>query len=404
MAIYGLQNNSTLEIITTFEWNGLPEEVSSPLLGYSIYSGSLDSFTGSYYEDPIPQYFGGFSGSFSGSFYGITDTSGSMTGSLTGSLTGSVTGAESITFKTTSTVPITVGSLVWNDGDGTLDLGLKGGNVTLQVGQQQFAMAFNDDGTALSKGDVVYIDGAQGNRISVKRASAVSDPLSAHTLGLAAEDIADGEEGLIISSGVLHGLNTIGLTAGETIYLSTTPGEYTQTKPTAPTHTVILGFVERVHANQGSIFVKVDNGYELEELHNVNAVNPSFGDILLYNGSVWTGSKELSGSYSLTGSLFVTGSLTGSLDGTASYAAIQKDLKAGTVSAGSWGITGMDYTYNVTFASSYSNQNYAVTITATSDARIWTIQNKLNSGFTINSNSNTPLTGDVFWISLPYNS
>ena len=103
MAIYGLQNNSTLEIITTFEWNGLPEEISSPFDGYSVYSGSLDSFTGSYYEDPIPQYFGGFSGSFSGSFYGITDTSGSMTGSLTGSLTGSETGAESITFKTTST-------------------------------------------------------------------------------------------------------------------------------------------------------------------------------------------------------------------------------------------------------------------------------------------------------------
>lgn len=397
MALYGLQNNSTLEIITTFEWEGLAEELSSPIEGYSIYSGSLDNFTGSYYEFPIPQYVGGFSGSFTGSFYGA--------------IAGDV---DYINFNTDPSLVVTpqVGTVSWDDGYGTLDLLLKGGYVTLNVGQQSYALVYNDEATTLNKGEAVYISGAQGNRISVKRASSIGDPTSANTLGLVAETISAGAEGFVISSGVLTKLNTLGLTQGAIVYLSNTPGAYTTTKPVAPTHTVVIGFVERVHGTVGSIYVKVDNGYELDELHNVRAVSPKYGDILMYTSNVWTGSKELTGSYSLTGSLFVTGSitgsftgsLTGSLDGTASYAIIQKDYKAGSVSAMSWGLVGPDFKYNVTFDSPYQNGSYAVSVTATSDARIWTIQNKLNTGFTINSNSNTPLTGDVFWISLPYNS
>lgn len=397
MAIYGLQNNITLEIINTFEWNGLIDDIQIPFSGYSLYSGSLDFWTGSFYEPPPPQYYGGFSGSFTGSFIG-----------------GIADNIDYINFNTDPNLVVTpqVGTLSWDDGYGTLDVGLKGGNVTLNIGQQTYAMVYNDEATTLEKGEVVYISGAQGNRIAVKRASAIGDPTSANTLGLVAETILSGEEGLVISNGVLTNMNTLGLTAGALVYLSNTPGDYTTTKPVAPTHTVLVGFVERVHSTAGSIYVKVDNGYELEELHNVRSETPQYGDLLMYGSSVWTGSKELSGSYALTGSLFVTGSitgsftgsLTGSLDGTASYTIIQKDYKAGSVSAMSWGLVGPDFKYNVSFDSPYQNGSYAVSVTATSDARIWTIQNKLNTGFTINSNSNTPLTGDVFWISLPYNS
>lgn len=397
MALYGLQNNSTLEILTIFEWDGLASELSSPLDGYSVYSGSLDSHTGSLYVPPTPQYQGGFSGSFTGSFYGA--------------IAGDV---DYINFNTDPNLVVTsqVGTVKWDDGYGTLDVLLKGGNVNLNIGQQTYALVYNDEATTLTKGEVVYISGAQGNRIAVKRASAVGDATSANTLGFVAESIASGAEGFVISSGVLIKMNTIGLTQGAVVYLSTTPGQYTTTKPSAPTHTVILGFVERVHATVGSIYVKVDNGYELDELHNVNAVSPKYGDILMYDSNVWTGSKQLSGSYALTGSLFVTGSitgsftgsLTGSLEGTSSYTIIQRDYKAGSVTSTNWGLVGPDYRYDVVFDTSYDTTDYAVTITATSDARIWTIQSKLISGFTINSNSGTPLTGDVFWISLPYNS
>jgi hypothetical protein len=72
--------------------------------------------------------------------------------------------------------------------------------------------------------------------------------------------------------------------AGNTVYLSpTTAGAYTTTKPSAPDHVVILGFVQRVSATVGSFYVKVDNGYEIDELHNVSALSPSSGNLLIYD-------------------------------------------------------------------------------------------------------------------------
>jgi hypothetical protein len=77
-------------------------------------------------------------------------------------------------------------------------------------------------------------------------------------------------------------------------------------------------------APNGSIFVKVDNGYEIDELHNVNinTASLSYGDLLVYDTNVWQNTKQLTGSYGLTGSLNISGSITGSLFGiaaTASY-------------------------------------------------------------------------------------
>lgn len=190
----------------------------------------------------------------------------------------------------------TVGTLSWDDGNGTANIVLKGGNVNLQVGQEILARVYNDSGVALTDGQVVYISGSQGNRIAVKLANASSEATSAGTLGVVTEPIAIGAEGFITMVGTVNGLNTTGLTAGNLIYLSaTTPGAYTTTAPTAPNHRVILGYVERVHATVGSIYVKVDNGYELDELHNVVITTPSSGQVLKYNGTTWVNGDAASG-------------------------------------------------------------------------------------------------------------
>ena len=247
----------------------------------------------------------------------VTASNGSIiSGSLT--MSGSITNVDNLNFYTTSSAAGAVGRFVWNDGDGTLDLGLKGGNVTLAVGEQTFARVYNGEGTTLNKGEVVYISGSQGNRILVKRADYSAEAGSSNTLGFVAETITSGDEGFVITNGVFGKLNTVGLTGGSLLYLSSS-GQYTQTKTVAPKHTVILGYVERVHATVGSIYVKIDNGYELGELHNVLTNGVTNGDLLAYSGSVWTHTKQLSGSYGLTGSLQAT-SFTGSLQGSASYA------------------------------------------------------------------------------------
>lgn len=212
---------------------------------------------------------------------------------------GRATGLDYVGFNNTPTLgTITPGTVYWDDGNGTLSLNLKGGNVDCLIGEQEYARVYNDTASTITKGQIVYISGAQGNRVAVKLAQADSDTNSAHTIGFVAETITSGGEGWVQISGPIYKLNTIGTTAGDTVYLSpTTPGAWTTTKPVAPDHLVILGFIERVHASVGSIFIKVDNGYEIDELHNVKITSVQPNDILQYDstGPFWRNVNSLSG-------------------------------------------------------------------------------------------------------------
>lgn len=200
---------------------------------------------------------------------------------------GNFVNVNSIGLDTTpGTLPTSVGTISWDDGEGVPEVILKGGNTTLKIGTQEYARVYNDSGTTLTIGQVVYISGAQGNRIAVKLARADVEATSYGTLGLVSETIANGAEGFIIVSGALYKLNTNGLTAGATVYLSpTTAGAYTTTKPQAPNQLVVLGFIERVSTTVGSIYVKIDNGYELDELHDVQITSPQSGNLLIYDAS-----------------------------------------------------------------------------------------------------------------------
>jgi hypothetical protein len=213
--------------------------------------------------------------------------------SMTG-ITGGISSPNFVQFDTTAAESSAVGKLFWDDGDGVLSNGLKGGNVTLQIGTQEFARVYNDSGTTLTKGQAVYISGAQGNRVAVKLARADVEATSFGTIGLVAETMTNGAEGFIIVSGALYKLDTLGLVAGATVYLSPiTAGALTTTKPQAPQQLVVVGWVERVHATVGSIYVKVDNGYELDELHDVKIVSPTTGQTLVYDQptGVWNNSN-----------------------------------------------------------------------------------------------------------------
>lgn len=55
----------------------------------------------------------------------------------------------------------------------------------------------------------------------------------------------------------------------------------------------------------------------------------------------------------------------------------------------------------VTFSNPFSSTNYGVQVTG-EDPRIWTIENKLTTGFDINSNSDTLFSGEVYWLSTEF--
>ena len=244
------------------------------------------------------------------------------------SLTGSAIVSDSIYFTGSQAA----GRLTWNDVDGTLELGLKGGVVKSELGQGLITRVVNKTVPNVdllgANYQVVVVAGAQGQRLAVKLAQANNDANSAGTLGVIAENIAKNQEGFIITVGLLKNIDTTGALQGETwndgdiLYLSPTiAGQITNIKPQAPLHTVIVGYVEYAHQNNGKIYVKIDNGYELDELHNVRITTSSLtsGDMLVYSSSVWINTKQLTGSYGLTGSLTAT-SFTGSFQGTASWA------------------------------------------------------------------------------------
>ncbi len=252
----------------------------------------------------------------------VTASNGSIiSGSLT--MSGSINNVEYVDFNTTPAQSISAtvdGRLSWDDGARSLVVGA-GNNLDYHVGQQEFAYVVNTEPTTLTKGEVVYISGSQGNTIAVKRANDSGDNFSAGTLGLVAESIVSGGEGLVLVNGLIRKLDTSTLTAGKLLFLGSTPGTYTETIPTPPSHSVRIGYVAKVDAIQGEIYVKVDNGYEIGELHDIidTTTTTSYGDLLVKSGSLWTNSKQLTGSYGITGSLQAT-SFTGSLQGTATTA------------------------------------------------------------------------------------
>ncbi len=149
---------------------------------------------------------------------------------------------------------------------------------------------YNSTGATLAKGTVVYINGGQGNLPTVTKALAVGDITSAQTFGVVQTDISNQSNGFVIVAGGINSLDTQAYSVGTALYLSPTiAGAYTSTKPYAPDHIVYIGVVVRSHPTMGVIEVKIQNGYELDELHNVAAQSPSNNDGIFYNTttSLW---------------------------------------------------------------------------------------------------------------------
>jgi glycine cleavage system H lipoate-binding protein len=144
----------------------------------------------------------------------------------------------------------------------------------------------NAEATTLTTGTVVYLFGATGDHATVKRADNDSDVTSSKTIGLVASSIAASENGPVVTRGYVDGIDlSVGYTAGDVLWLGEN-GAFTKTKPSAPEHLVFVGVVVRA-TNNGIVYVATQNGYEIDELHDVSITTPASGQILEYNGSLW---------------------------------------------------------------------------------------------------------------------
>jgi hypothetical protein len=155
----------------------------------------------------------------------------------------------------------------------------------------------NDTGVTIPKGSVVYVSSADGTNMNVSLSDADMEATSSKTMGITEAAITQGSTGYVITEGLLSGLNTASATAGQSVWLSTTAGGFVFGAPPAkPAHSVYLGVVTRVQSNNGEIFVKVQNGYEVNELHDVNVTGASNNDFIKLNSSgMWVNSNTIDG-------------------------------------------------------------------------------------------------------------
>jgi hypothetical protein len=231
--------------------------------------------------------------------------------------------ADYFDIDTAATTAAAVGRLRWNATKGTAVLGELGGNLDIAVGQTLDALVTNAEAITITKGQPVYLFSATGDRASVKLAYNTSDATSAKTFGIAAENITAGATGLVRCVGVLEGLNLGTYTAGDTLYLGATAGTLTATKPAAPNHLVYVGLVERANNGNGLLYVRVQNGYELDEIHDVQITSPANGNLLIRDqtNSLWKNANLTAGTgISVTnaaGSITVANTGVTSVTGTA---------------------------------------------------------------------------------------
>jgi len=176
---------------------------------------------------------------------------------------------QQIEFDTTHNVSEhnhSVGTLCWDQSDQTLNLFHPNG-VRQQIGQEQFAYALNNTGSMIPNGTVVRFDGVSTPdgeaRIEIAPLLADGQQPGLYTIGVATQNIADGEDGKITVFGKVREIDTTGTSVGETwnigdiLYVSpTTPGNFTKVKPTAPNNVTPVAAVLRVDSTEGELFVR----------------------------------------------------------------------------------------------------------------------------------------------------
>ena len=210
-------------------------------------------------------------------------------------------------------------------------------------------------GVAINKGQAVYVTSGDGTNMIVGLASNASEATSSKTMGLLDATVAINGMANVITEGLLAGLDTsLAGSEGDPVWLGQNGNLIfgLANKPYAPNHLVFIGIVTRKQQNNGEIFVKVQNGFELKEIHDVDLITtvPVNGHILGYNGTLWvnktiagwlgftpandatvvhtSGNETIAGIKTFSGTTQATSTTTGTII-TAGGAGIAKNLYVG---------------------------------------------------------------------------
>ena len=208
------------------------------------------------------------------------------TGGTSGPITGLTNPTDFLGFNLSAGHVAGVGELSWNDTDGTLDLGMKGGNVTLQLGQEQHVRILNNTASDMSAPQVVRLSGAQGNRLTAALSIASNATFADNTFAVVTESILKNQQGFATTSGLVRDVDTSAFPEGSDLYLSgTVAGAITHIVPTAPSRIIRVGYCVRSHHINGSIFVAVLEHPDIVELGSTLITSPQNNEVLMYESA-----------------------------------------------------------------------------------------------------------------------
>lgn len=265
----------------------------------------------------------------------------------------------------------------------------------------------NSTGSTLYQGTIIYISGSTGNRPNYVKAQANSEATSAGTFGVILADIPNNSDGYAVTIGTIDNLDTRSIAThpftsdtladGDTIYLSpTTAGYITNVKPYAPSHLVYVGKVVRTSPTNGVIVYRIQNGYELDEIHDVAAQTPSDNDGLFFESStsLWK-NKSIS---TVLGYTPVPTTRTLTINGTT------QDLSADRIfTISSSNIYNTDG--SLTAARTLTLNSFALTILGTTSSRFFAngnvgIGTTTDGGYKLDVNGSVRATGSISATSL----
>jgi hypothetical protein len=199
--------------------------------------------------------------------WGTSSFGGTHPVSLSSDVTGNLTNVGWFDFNTSLGPSSQEGRMYWDAEDGTIAVGMPGGNVTMQVGQEILIKVSNKSGADIKNGDLVYETGSQGNRLTIDLCD-IADANTIHLLGMATENIDDDANGYVTMLGLVRGditepIDTSGFIEGDKLYMDAAGG-WTKTHPTDPAEAVvIIGHVVKAHAETGTIFVVTHESFTL---------------------------------------------------------------------------------------------------------------------------------------------
>lgn len=215
-------------------------------------------------------------------------------------------------------------------------------SITVDRATLTVATVRNATGSPIAKGTPVYVTGSSGLLKTVAPADASLEATAANTFGVTFEAIGSNANGLVVTEGELSGIATGSLTEGALVFLSETTGGLTSTRPTQPAHGVVIGFcVKQAAGTAGILYVKVDNGLEINELHDVLITSPATGQVIRRaSDGLWKNAQLAAADLSGLGTAATlnTGTAAGNvvvLDGSARLPAVDGSQLTGLPGGGS---------------------------------------------------------------------